>query len=55
MPTGYKVHYVSKRFGTIDEAIPMAMVKSSQDSNFHGCWRAGKGPRTICFFAPLSV
>jgi hypothetical protein len=53
---GYRVRYVSDKFGTIDEVVPSSYVRSSQDVNFHACWRKSNvTPKIICFFAPLNV
>jgi hypothetical protein len=53
--SGWKVHYVSVRFGAIDEMIPLGEARHSQDGGFHGCWRRDPTkPRTICFFVPLN-
>jgi hypothetical protein len=53
---GYRVVYVSDTFGSIDELVPASQVRSSEDSNFHACWKkANVSPRIICFFAPLNV
>lgn len=54
--TGYHVVYTSRRFGGIDEMIPHNLAKSSQDAQYHGCWRKkGIIPRSICFFAPFNA
>jgi hypothetical protein len=53
---GYRVSYVSERFGPIDEFVASGKVQLSTDGSFHGCWRnSGIKPRSICFFAPLNV
>jgi hypothetical protein len=53
---GYRVTYLSPRFGAIDEYIPRNTVRLSEDGSFHGCWRKDKSsPRRICFFAPVNV
>jgi hypothetical protein len=53
---GYHVRYISGKFGAIDEIVPSSYVHSSQDLNFHACWRQNNiVPKIICFFAPLSV
>lgn len=53
---GWEVHYVSERFGPIDEIIIKSQVRTSKDGGFHGCWRLNPEtkPRTICFFVPFN-
>jgi hypothetical protein len=54
--SGFRVHYLSPRFGAIDEYVPRDKVRHSEDGSFHGCWRANKiSPRAICFFAPVNT
>jgi hypothetical protein len=53
---GYRIEYVSSTFGPINEVVPASQARSSEDANFHACWRkANVSPRIICFFAPLNV
>ncbi len=55
--SGWVVHYVSVRFGAINETIPLREARHSRDGGFHGCWRLNPDtkPRTICFFVPLNA
>jgi hypothetical protein len=53
---GFRISYVSPRFGAINEFVNGATVKLSEDGGFHGCWRKSNvQPRSICFFAPFNV
>lgn len=53
----YDVHYLSERFGQVDEHIKLGEVRDSKDGGFHGCWRLNPEtkPRTICFFRPVNA
>ena len=53
---GYKVHYMSPRFGLIDTFVKRELAKPSQDGGYAGCWYKNTEKTTmICFFYPTNV
>lgn len=53
---GWWVHFVSEKFGEVNEFVARRHARPSQDGEFHGCWRLDRAvkPRMICFFEPVN-
>lgn len=54
--TGWRVTYVSERFGPIDVEVPREKARPSRDADFHGCWfKIQKNPlQARCLYVPAT-
>ena len=50
---GWHVHYISPRFGPIDQMVRRANKRDSHDGGFHGCWMASGENR--CLYVPVGT
>lgn len=51
---GWRVHYVSPKFGPIEQFVPRSLMRDSQDGRFHGCFRMNDH-LPICFYVPSNT